>query len=167
MKDRQKSIDLLNKAVSMELQAIHQYMYWHFHLDDQGYAPLSALLRRTAIAEMLHTEQLAERALFLKGDVRMVVAGPVEPITEPEKIIQRAMEMEQESADAYNDFALECAANADSATKQLFETLVADEEAHCDEFDTQLDHLRRLGSNYLALQAFGNQANPPAAGAAE
>lgn len=156
MKDRQKSIDLLNKAVGMELQAVHQYMYWHFHLDDQGYQPLSALLRRTAIEEMLHTEGLAERILFLKGDVKMVVAGPVEIITEPEKIIQRAMEMEEESANAYNQFALDCAMNADSGTKQIFETMVADEERHGDEFDIQLDHLRRLGPNYLALQAFGN-----------
>jgi bacterioferritin len=29
-----KSIELLNKGVADELQAVHQYMYWHFHLDD-------------------------------------------------------------------------------------------------------------------------------------
>ncbi|MGB9625926.1 MAG: bacterioferritin, partial [Phycisphaerae bacterium] len=28
--DRKKSIELLNKAVADELQAVHQYMYWHF-----------------------------------------------------------------------------------------------------------------------------------------
>ena len=50
-----KSIELLNKAVADELQAVHQYMYWHFHLDDQGFAPLSAMFRRIAIMEMDQT----------------------------------------------------------------------------------------------------------------
>jgi len=41
--DKQLSCDLLNKAVADELQAVHQYMYFHFHLDDQGFGPLSVL----------------------------------------------------------------------------------------------------------------------------
>ncbi len=43
------SIDLLNKAVADELATIHQYMYFHFHLDDQGFSPLANLFRKTAI----------------------------------------------------------------------------------------------------------------------
>src|SRR5512143_835154 len=78
--DRTKSIELLNKAVADELQAVHQYMYFHFHLADQGFAPLSMLFKRIAIQEMGHIEILAERILFLKGDVEMAPAGPVEPI---------------------------------------------------------------------------------------
>jgi bacterioferritin len=31
------TIALLNKAVGDELTAVHQYMYFHFHCDDQGY----------------------------------------------------------------------------------------------------------------------------------
>ena len=46
--DAKKSIELLNKAVADELQAVHQYMYWHFHLDDQGFAPLAGMLKRIA-----------------------------------------------------------------------------------------------------------------------
>ncbi len=36
----------------------------------------------------------------------------------------------------------------------MFETLVGDEEAHFDEFDKQLDNIKRFGPNYLALQSF-------------
>ena len=71
MKD--KSIELLNKAVADELAAVHQYMYFHFHLDDQGYDLLAGLFKRTAIEEMLHVESLAERILFLGGEVEMDV----------------------------------------------------------------------------------------------
>ena len=35
--NREKSIELLNAAVGDELAAVHQYLYFHFHLDDQGY----------------------------------------------------------------------------------------------------------------------------------
>ncbi len=152
--DANKSIELLNRAVGDELQAVHQYMYWHFHLDDQGFAPLASLLKRTAIMEMGHVENLAERILFLKGDVRMTVPGPVLTITEPAEILKKAAEMEADSARDYNQAALECSANLDAVSKQLFESLVADEEAHFDAFDKQLDNIKRFGPSYLALQSF-------------
>ena len=152
--DSQKSIDLLNKAVADELQAVHQYMYWHFHLDDQGFGPLSAMLKRIAIMEMGHVEQLADRILFLKGDVEMVVAGEVETITDAERIVTRGAELEHGAVELYNKFALECSANADAVSKQLFESLVNDEEGHFDLFDKQLDNIKRFGPAYLVLQSF-------------
>lgn len=152
--DAQKSIALLNDAIADELQAVHQYMYWHFHLADQAFGPLAALLKRIAIIEMGHVEKLAERILFLKGDVKMAVAGPVEPIREPAEILGRAAAMEQQSARDYNQSALACGANADAVSKQLFESLVADEEGHFDTFDKQLDNIKRFGPSYLALQSF-------------
>jgi bacterioferritin len=91
--DRSKSIALLNHAVADELQAVHQYMYFHFHLDDQGLAPLSALFKQTAIQEMMHVEKLADRILFLKGEVQMAASGPVEKITEPMAMLKKAMAM--------------------------------------------------------------------------
>ena len=164
--DKAKSINLLNKAVADELQAVHQYMYFHFHLADQGFNPLSMLFRRIAIMEMGHVELLAERVLFLKGDVEMKVAGPVEKITEPEAILAKAMSMEEGSAKDYNAAALECGANADSASKQMFEQLVRDEESHFDLFEKQRDNIKRFGPSYLALQSFGGGApEGPAAGA--
>jgi bacterioferritin len=153
--DAKKSVELLNKGVADELQAVHQYMYWHFHLDDQGFGPLSMLFKTIAIEEMGHVEQFAERILFLKGDVEMAVAGPVERITDAAKILGRAAEMEQGAVGVYNQYALECSRNADAASKQLFEAKVLDEERHFDQFDKQLDNIKRFGPSYLALQSFG------------
>ena len=153
-----KSIHRLNKAVADELQAVHQYMYFHFHLDDQGFKPLSQLFKRIAIQEMGHLELLAERVLFLKGDVAMVPAGPVETITDPEAILVKAMAMEEEGVRTYNQAALECAANADAASTQLFERLVSDEEGHFDQYEKQHDNIKRFGLSYLALQSFGGAA---------
>jgi bacterioferritin len=154
MKDKSRSIELLNKAVADELQAVHQYMYFHFHLDDMGFGPLAGLFRQIAVQEMGHVEKLAERILFLEGDVEMEVAGKVEKITDPEKMVAKAAEMEEYSARVYNEWALEASKNADSASKQMFEQLVSDEEGHYDEFDKQRDHIKRFGPSYLALQSF-------------
>ena len=58
--NKTRSIELLNIALADELQAVHQYMYFHFHLDDQGLGPLSTMFKRIAIEEMGHVEKLAE-----------------------------------------------------------------------------------------------------------
>ena len=152
-----RSIHLLNTAVADELQAVHQYMYFHFHLDDQGFKPLAHLFKKIAIQEMGHVEALAERILFLKGDVEMTPAGPVEKLADAEAILLKAMAMEQGSAEAYNRAALECGANLDSATKHLFEQLVRDEESHFDQYEKQHENVKRFGLSYLALQSFGGE----------
>jgi len=162
--EKAKSIHLLNQAVADELQAVHQYMYFHFHLDDQGFKPLSQLFKRIAIQETGHLEVLADRILFLKGDVEMVAAGPVEKILEPEAILVKVMAMEEDGVKTYNQAAQECAANADAATKQLFERLVGDEEGHFDQYEKQHDNIKRFGLSYLALQSFGGAARGPPAG---
>ena len=160
----EKSINLLNKAIADELLAVHQYMYFHFICDDQGYDLLAGLFKRTAIDEMLHVEKLAERILFLKGEVEMKVGGSVQKIKEVAKMLEIASNMEQESARDYNLWANESSANADSATKQIFEGLVADEERHYDQYDTELDNMKKFGDRYLALQSIERSKNLSAAG---
>ena len=70
------SIGLLNQAVADELQAVHQYMYFHFHLDDQGFGPLSMLFKRIAIVEMGDVQLLAERDLVPERRRRNGGGGP-------------------------------------------------------------------------------------------
>jgi len=149
----EKSIELLNRAVRDELSAVHQYMYFHFHLDDQGYDLLSSLFRRTAIQEMGHVELLAERILFLKGDVTMQVSVEVQPVQGVEQILEIARKMEETSAHDYNMWAIECSANADAVSKKIFEQLVSEEEVHYDQYDNELDKVKQFGDRYLALQS--------------
>ena len=148
-----KSIELLNKAIADELYAVHQYMYFHFICDDLGYDLLANLFKKTAIAEMIHIERLAERILFLKGEVEMTASAEVQKIHDVEKMLKLAAKMEEDSAKEYNLWANECATNADSISKQLFESLVSEEETHFDQYDTELENLKKFGDNYLALQS--------------
>jgi bacterioferritin len=156
---KENSIILLNKAISDELSAVHQYMYFHFHCDDQGYDLLANLFRRTAIEEMMHIEKLAERVLFLKGEVEMRAAQEVKKIHDVKVMLTLAAEMETGSAMDYNKWANECSANADSVSKKLFELLVEDEERHFDQFDKEMENLIKFGDNYLALQSMERSKN--------
>jgi bacterioferritin len=163
----EKSVELLNKAIADELSAVHQYMYFHFHCDDQGYDLLAGLFKRTAIEEMLHIERIAERVLFLKGEVEMRALDDVDKIHDVRKMLEKALEMEQTTQRYYNEWANECGANADSASKRIFEDLVLDEERHGDQYETEMDNMDKFGERYLALQSIERSKNlsagaPPA-----
>ena len=163
----EKSIELLNRSVADELSAVHQYMYFHFHCDDQGYDLLAGLFKNIAVREMIHIETLAERILFLKGDVVMKADAEVKAVTDVREMVEMAAGMELDAVKVYNQFAIECANNADSQTKKIFEDLVADEESHYDQFDTELDNLKKFGDNYLALQSIERSKTASMGGGAE
>ncbi len=163
----EKSIELLNKAVADELSAVHQYMYFHFHCDDQGFDLLAGLFKRTSIQEMGHVEQLAERILFLGGDVEMGLAEPVKKVQNVKEMLELARQMEQESAQFYNKAAVEAGNNADAITRQIFEGLVADEERHYDQYDVEVGNIERFGDRYLALQSIERSRSNAGGGSAE
>ena len=153
MAKREKSIELLNLAVADELTAVNQYMYFHFRLDDMGYSLLASYFKRTAIAEMMHVERLAERILYLKGEVEMLASHPVEKIHDVQKMLEKALQMEDGAIDSYNIWARQAGEANDAATKALFENLIGEEEEHQGRFDIEVDNLSKFGENYLALQS--------------
>jgi bacterioferritin len=162
----EKSVELLNKAVADELSAVHQYMYFHFHCEDQSYDLLANLFLKTAIEEMEHIERCAERILFLGGDVEMVASAEVQKIQDVKKMLDIAREMEESSVKDYNLWANECSTNADAGSRKVFEDLVADEERHYDQYDNETDNIEKFGERYLALQSIEGSRNT-VAGSAE
>jgi len=149
----EKSVELLNKAAADELYAVHQYMYFHFHCEDQGYDLLAALFIRTAIEEMGHIERCAERIIFLGGDVDMVAANEVKKEKDVKKMLEQARQMEEDSVKDYNVWANECSTNNDAGSRQVFEGLVADEERHYSQYDDEALKIEKFGESYLALQS--------------
>jgi bacterioferritin len=157
----EKSIESLNKAVADEMSAVHQYMYFHFHCEDQGYELLSRLFMKTAVEEMGHIERCAERMLFLGGDVEMAASENVQKIHDARGMLERARAMEESSARDYNRWANECSANADAGSKKIFEGLIEDEERHFSQYDLEMKKIDKFGEQFLALQSIeGSKAIP-------
>jgi bacterioferritin len=154
VKNRQQSVEILQAAVMGELTAVHQYLYFHFHLEDMGYKPLADIFHRIAIDEMRHVERLAEHILYLGGEVKMEVMKPVEYISgDVKKMLAYSDALESETITQYNDAIRICSAEGDNVTKRIFEDLLAQEEGHEDIFGTEGDNLAKFGDTFLALNA--------------
>ena len=121
-------VEALNKARSMELHAIHQYMNQHYNLDDMDYGELAANMKLIAIDEMRHCEMFAERIKELGG----------EPTSEDDTIF------------VYNELRKVCVDNGDILTAKLFETIIGEEQIHLNYFDNISDHIETLGDTFLS-----------------
>jgi hypothetical protein len=106
--DAKKSVALLNKGVADELQAVHQYMYWHFHLADQGFGPLAAMFRRL---RSWRWTRGSWRNVFCFLKAREDGRAGGREATDP-KILRADG---HEAVGIYNQFALKCK-NADAAS---------------------------------------------------
>lgn len=162
---KKKVIEVLNKARSMELQAIHQYMNQHYNLDDMDYGDLAAKVKLIAIDEMRHAEMFAERIKELGGEP---TAEPADKVVKGQKvdvIFPFDAGLEDDTMDVYNQFLLVCRENGDSTSMKLFETIVDEEQIHFNYFDNVSDHIKKLGPSYLA-QIAGTPADtgPPSKG---
>ena len=147
---RKKVIEVLNKARSMELRAIHQYMNQHYGLDDMDYGELAANLKLIALDEMRHAEAFAERAKELGGEPTTEKDDKVKPGQKVEAMFPFDANLEDNTIDVYNQFLLTCQQNGDSVSAKLFETIIDDEQAHFNYFDSVNDHIKKLGDTYLA-----------------
>ena len=147
---RKKVIEVLNKARSMELLAIHQYMNQHYGLDDMDYGELAGNLKLIALDEMRHAEAFAERVKELGGEPVSEKVGKVKPGQKVEAMFPFDANLEDNTIDVYNEFLLVCQQNGDSVSARLFETILDDEQAHFNYFDSVDDHIKTLGDTYLA-----------------
>jgi bacterioferritin len=147
---KKKVIEVLNKARAMELKAIHQYMNQHYGLDDMDYGELAANLKLIAIDEMRHAEAFAERVKELGGEPTTEKDGKVKAGQKVEAMFPFDANLEDNTIDVYNQFLLTCQQNGDSVSAKIFETIIDDEQAHFNYFDSVDDHIKKLGDTYLA-----------------
>ena len=66
------------------------------------------------------------------------------------------MALESGAIEMYNHHAEACADLGDLVSKDLFETILAQEEAHWSQFDDVHGHIEKLGAVYLATLVGGD-----------
>lgn len=152
----QKSIDRLNEAIGKEIATTLQYLYFHVHFEDDGYEYLAKLMKQTSITEMFHIDKIADRILFLQGDVEMKPSFEPRKILDVKEALEFAMTLEQRTVDSYNQWARLCADEDDQITHKLFQDLSAEEEQHLDVFRTEMENMLNYGEQYLALQSIAH-----------
>ncbi|MCI0468860.1 MAG: manganese catalase family protein [Nitrospirae bacterium] len=147
---KNKVIEVLNKARSMELQAISQYMNQHYNLDNMDYGDMAAKIKLIAVDEMRHAEMFAERIKELGGEPTGDLAAKIEKGQKVEVIFPFDSKLEDDTIDIYNQYLLLCSENGDSITMKLFELIIDEEQIHLNYFDNVGDHIKKLGSAYIA-----------------
>jgi bacterioferritin len=147
---RQNVIDVLNKARSMELKAITQYMNQHYNLDDMDYGDLAGKIKLIAIDEMRHAEMFAERIKELGGEPTTEPAGKSAKGQEIKTVFSFDAKLEDDTIDAYNQFLLVCRENGDSTSVKIFEAIIDEEQIHFNYFDNTDEHIKKLGDTYLS-----------------
>lgn len=126
-------LEMMNRAVSMELQVSIQYMWQHVQWGGVKHFAVSDELESIAIQEMKHAEKIAERLWYFG----------VKPTTKPAEItvgddlwqmIDLDTQAEVDTIKLYKEIIKQAAEEGDVTTKFIFEGILEEEEEHHDFF---------------------------------
>jgi bacterioferritin len=145
-----KVIEVLNKARSMELHAISQYMNQHYNLDNMDYGELAKNIKLVAIDEMRHAEQFADRIKELGGEPTAELADAVQKGQEVRAVFAFDTGLEDGTIEAYNEFLKICREMNDNISAKLLDTIIDEEQVHLNYFDNVDEHIKTLGDTYLS-----------------
>jgi bacterioferritin len=130
--------DMLNKAISLELAVSIQYMWQHVKIYGFDHIAVADELKKVAIAEMVHAEEIAERVDYLGGEPTTVPAT-IELGKTPQEMIEIDKNKEEGAIALYKEIIEKAIQEKDHVTKKLFEGILSDEEEHHNLFRTLLE----------------------------
>jgi len=153
MKGNEQILDTLNALLADELTAINQYMVHSEMCDDWGYERLHEAIEKRAIEEMGHAEKLIARILFLEGRPIVSKLNLIAIGAEVEAQHRNDLAAEEGAVQAYNAGIRLAVEVGDNGTRELFESILKEEEVHLDWLEAQLDQIGQMGiQNYLVEQ---------------
>jgi bacterioferritin len=133
-----KLLEMMNKAISMELQVSIQYMWQHVRIYGFDSESIGNTLKNIAIEEMKHAEAIAERIDYL-GAEPTTKPAPITVGTTPEKMLTHDKNAEENTIKFYREIIAQAQSEGDIVTRRLFEDILIDEENHHNIFKTLLE----------------------------
>jgi bacterioferritin len=140
-----KVITTLNSLLADELTAVNQYMVHSEMCENWGYDKLGAIIQKRAVDEMKHAEKLIARILFLEGVPVVSNLRKIEIGAEVPKMFSNDHILEDGAIKSYNTAINLCAELKDNATKDILESILADEDRHIDGIEEIMDQLSQMG----------------------
>ncbi len=138
MKISKELLKLLNDAVARELQVSIQYIWQHVLLTGvKGFA-VKDELKKVAITEMKHAEEVAERLAYL-GGVPTTKPSPIFVGNNLKEMIKQNVKDEEGAIELYREIIALARKEGDEVTKKMFMSILADEEEHHDTFTSLLE----------------------------
>ena len=153
MQGNAKIITTLNALLADELTAISEYMVHSEMCANWGYARLHKATEKRAIDEMKHAEKLIGRILFLEGTPVVCKLNELHIGADVAAQLQNDDHAEDGAIKMYNAAIRQAVELGDNGSRELFESILKDEEAHIDWLEAQLDQIKQMGVPiYLAEQ---------------
>lgn len=145
-------INLLNQAVSRELQVSIQYILQHSKmekllrkvipenvlLDKTTYESMGKFLREFAIQEMKHAASIMDRIYYLGGEATTKSNTPIIGETLSE-FAKNGVKAEKEALELYRKIINAAGKIGDWETRELFEKIYSDEESHLFKFQEYIN----------------------------
>jgi bacterioferritin len=151
MKGDPTVIDFLQEVLTAELTAINQYFLHAEMMENWGYERLAKKTKKESIEEMVHAEKVLHRMLYLDGSPSMSKLFPLRIGQSVKEQIDNDLALEMEAVPRLNKAVNAAVAAGDNGSRDLFESILKDEEEHIDYLEAQLYMIAEMGyENYLA-----------------
>jgi bacterioferritin len=131
-------LEQLNKAVARELQVSIQYMWQHVLWKGARGFIVKDELKKIAVQEMKHAEEIAERLNYL-GGTPTTVPEPIHVGKNLKEMLSQDVRDEESAIAMYKKTIVIAEKENDVVTKTLFERILSDEENHHDIFTSLLE----------------------------
>jgi bacterioferritin len=153
MKAKEGVVERLNKVLTAELTAVHQYLLHAALCDNWGYERLEHHFKETVNEEVSHASGLIDHILYLDGTPNVERLDRVASGATVADLFKADLKFEQDDVQLLREAIAHCAKVGDFTTRHLLEHMVVDSEEHVDWFETQLEAVKQVGlERYLAEQ---------------
>jgi bacterioferritin len=153
MKGNEKIINHLNMRLAEELTAINQYFVHAEMCENWRYKRLHEMIFKRSIQEMKHAEKLIGRILFLEGIPIVSELNKIHIGSEVSKMYTNDHAAEVAAIRGYNESIRVAVEVGDNGSRELFESILKEEEEHIDLIEAQIDQISQMGiQNYLVEQ---------------
>jgi bacterioferritin len=135
-----KLLEMLNMAIAREIQVSIQYMWQHVQwIGVKGFA-VHEELKKIAIVEMGHAEDIAER-LFYLGEIPTTKPNTITVGKSLKEMVAHDIKAEEDAITMYKEIIELARKEKDVTTAFLFEEILKDEEGHHDTFTTLMEEI--------------------------
>lgn len=153
MKGNEQVIKHLNMRLAEELTAVNQYMVHAEMCENWGYKRLHGQILKRSIDEMKHAEKLIARILFLEGLPIVSELNKIHIGSEVSKMHTNDHSAETVAIRGYNESVRVAVEVGDNGSRELFESILEEEEEHIDLIEALMDQIAQMGiQNYLSEQ---------------
>ena len=133
--------------------AINQYFLHAEMCENWHFSRLGEYIKKQSIDEMKHAEELIERILFLDATPNMTEPMTINVGKNVKEQLDSDLKLEISAVKMYNRAVQVSREEGDNTSRELFDRLLRDEEAHVDWLEAQLYQINEMGyERYLSQQ---------------